>query len=208
MRLPGVPPTRRRCVEEILYLQSKNGVCKKIWRGGQEGSWRPMSKHSFIFYLSLFALFWVNVRLCWELAGTAYYKNLNLKHLAPSMPKYIKNKIWKISCSQICMPRCKCLFLQLSLCHDSLHDHEQGRGCCPVPNLQLQQSLVSCTMKWIITTAAWKNIIWPAPSYSPMGTDLWSRLKIDRAFNQQCSFRLSGHPAERLEGYKRSIEIN
>lgn len=159
------------------------------------------------FSLSLFALLWVNVRLCWELAGTAYYKNLNLKHLASSMPKCIKSKIWRISCSRIRMLCCKCLFLQLSLCNDSPQDHEQGRGWCPVPNLQLQ-SLVSSRMKWIITTAAWKNIIWPAPSYSPMVTDLWSLLKINCAFNQQCSFRLSGHPAERLEGYKRSIEIN
>lgn len=115
----------------------------------------------------------------------------------------MENKLLFAVCTQ-CRKR---LFLQWSLCHDSLHDHEQGKGCCLVPNLQLQP-LVSCTMKWIITTAAWKNIIWLAPSYSPMGTDLWSLLKIDCAFNQQCSFRLSGHPAERLEGYKRSIEIN
>lgn len=113
----------------------------------------------------------------------------------------------RISSSRICMQCRERLFLQLSLCHDRLYDHEQGSSYCPLPNLQLQ-SLVSCMMKWIITTAAWKNIIWPTPSYSPKGTELWSLLKIDCAFNKQCSFRLSGHPAEKLEGYKRSIEIN
>lgn len=70
-------------------------ACLKMWkrsRRGQEGSWRSLGKYSFIFFLSLFALLWVNVRLCWELAGTAYYKNLNLKHLAPSMPTCIKRQ--------------------------------------------------------------------------------------------------------------------
>lgn len=182
---------------------------KKKGRGeGQEGSWRSLGKYIFfIFFLSLFALRWVNVRLCWELAETAYYKNLNLKHLAPSMPKCIWSKIWGVSWSQVCMLCPKCLFVQFSPCHDNVHDHEQGRGCCPVPNLQLQ-SLVCCTVKWIITTAACKNIFWPAFRNSPMGTDLRSYLKIDSAFDQQCSIQLSGHPAERLEGYKRSIEIN
>lgn len=79
--------------------------------------------------------------------------------LPPLCQHASKGKILRISCSQICMQCCKCLFLQLSLCCDSLHDHEQGRGCCPLPGLQLQ-SLVSCMMKWVITTAAWKNIIW------------------------------------------------
>lgn len=144
------------------------------------------------------------------LAGTAYYKNQNLKNHAPSTSKCTQSKIWRICCS---VRRCAGQSLPTSAaascyhCHDSLHECEQGSTCCPEPNLLLQ-SVVSCTMKWIITTAAWKNIIWPPSNYSPMGADLWSLLKIDCAFNQQCCFRLSGHPAEKLEGYKRSIEIN
>ena len=155
--------------------------------------------------LSLFALLWVNVRLCWELAGTAYYKNLNLEHLAPSMPKCIKSRMWRIICMYAApcapVPAAEPLPWQLT------RPRAGQRGCCPLLNLQLQ-SLVSCMMEWIITTAAWKNIIWLSPSYSPMGPDLRSLLKIDCAFNQQCSSRLSGHPAEKLEGYTRSIEIN
>lgn len=64
----------------------------------------------------------------------------------------------------------------------------------PTPNppspesLHPWQSLVPQRLKWIIATAAQKNIIWRAPRCSPAGgweADLWSLLKIDWAFNQK-----------------------
>lgn len=97
--LPGVPPTHQR---KTKYLERKKFQCKKdmkkrVTLGGgveQEGSWRSLGKYSgFFFRLSLFALLWANVKLCWELAGTAYYKILNLKHLASSVSKCTRSKI-------------------------------------------------------------------------------------------------------------------
>lgn len=97
--LPGVPPTHQR---KTKYLERKKFQCKKryekegdIGRRGGAGRELKILRQIFCFFfrLSLFALLWANVKLCWELAGTAYYKILNLKHLASSVSKCTRSKI-------------------------------------------------------------------------------------------------------------------
>ena len=124
-------------------------VCERRYEGEERGGASRELKilgQIFLYFLSLslFALLWVNVRLCWELAGTAYYKNLNLKHLPPSMPKCIKSRIWRIICMYAApcapVPAAEPLPWQLT------RPRAGPRGCCPRLNLQLQ-SLVSCMME-------------------------------------------------------------